>query len=57
MNIITFKYSTRKEESIPKFSYIFDAMHDVTEIDCLNDAIYSLKKEKEKIMKKTRGEK
>mgnify|MGYP001274452442 FL=1 len=57
MNIITFKYSTRKEEAIPKFLKNFDVMHDVIKIDCLTDAIYYLEKEIDKIMKKTRGEK
>jgi hypothetical protein len=57
MNLITFKYSTRKEEAIPKFLKNFDAMHYVIKIDCLTDAIYYLEKEIDKIMKKTRGEK
>jgi|TARA_B110000971_G_C19983648_1_gene488540 hypothetical protein len=57
MNIITFNYSTSKEQAFPRFLKNFDEMQDVIKIDCLKDAIYYLEKEIDKIMEKTRGEK
>ena len=55
MKLITIKYGKRTEEGWADFSKLFNEMDDVIKIDILNDAIYDLEIEREKIHKKLYG--